>query len=381
MTRDQAHWRDSARSFAEEIKPTVDKMEQNSEFPLEQMKRLGKMGILGLSFPREYGGQGGDTLSMILCIQEITKVWASLGLSIGAHMLGSNPIFFAGTQAQKQKYLIPLVRGEALGSFGLTEPSSGSDAGGSQTTAMRSKGGFVLNGKKIFTTSANYASTFIISAVTEKSLGKKGITAFILEKNYPGLAVGKKEEKLGLWASDTSGLILEGCLVPLENVLGEEGKGFSVFLQTLDAGRLGIAGWCLGIAQGAFEEMVRWAREERIQDRLMEEFEFDAGALADLATQIEAAQLLIQEACRKKDGGSRYTKEASMCKYFASAVAVNAADAALKMIGYRALTRALPVERYFRDAKLGTVGEGTSEIQKLVIAREVLREAEELVTA
>jgi len=372
---EQSRWREQARAFAEEIKPTVDPLERKAEFPLEHMKRLGKLGLLGVAYPKEYGGQGADTFSMILCVEEITKVWASLGLSIGAHMLGMFPILCAGTESQKKKYLTPLVLGEKLGAFGLTEPGSGSDAGGGQTVAEKTENGFVINGKKIFTTSATYASTYIVSAISDKSLGKKGISAFIVERDCSGLAIAKKEQKLGLWASDTAGLILDSCRVPLENILGEPGKGFHVFLQTLDAGRLGIAGWCYGIADAAFESLLTWAKETGIKTGLMENYEYAGGALAELATQLEAAQGLIRNACQVKDAGQSYTKQASMAKYFASKVAVAACDVALKLIGYEALTTRLPVERFFRDAKLGTIGEGTSEIQKLVIAREVLKEA------
>lgn len=382
LTNEQARWYDLARRFAqEEVKPRVDEMERAAQFPLQFMKRMGELGILGIPFPKEYGGQGGDTFSLILCVKEITKVWASLGLSMGAHMLGSNPIFFSGTEAQKKRYLTPLAKGEVLGSFGLTEPSSGSDAGSTQTVAVRSNGSFIINGKKTFTTSASYATYYIVSAVTDKAKGKKGVSAFIVERNYPGLLVGKKEEKIGLLASDTSGLILDGCKVPAENLLGEEGHGFSVFLKTLDTGRLGIAGWCLGLAEAAYEEALKWAQKRNITENMMEAHEFEAGALADMATKIEAAALLAREACRLKDEGKSYTKLASMAKYFASAIAVENCDAAIKMVGYEALTQDLPIERFFRDAKLGEIGEGTSEIQRLVIAREVLREAETLVPA
>lgn len=376
LSKEQARWRDLARRFSrEEVKPQVEKMERASEFPLKFMKRLGELGILGIPFPKEYGGREGDSLSLILCIQEISKVWASLGLSVGAHLLGANPIFFAGTDQQKKKYLTPLAQGQSLGSFGLTESSSGSDAGSGQTTASRVNGHYALSGKKVFTTSATYASTYIVSAVTDKDKGKQGLTGFILERDYTGLTVTKPEKKLGLWASDTAGLILDNCKVPAENLLGQEGKGFRVFLQTLDAGRLGIAGWCLGIAEGVFEETLAWAREHHRQNDFTENRELAAGALSEMATDIEAAQLLIQKACVVKDKGLSYTKYASMAKWFASTLAVKIANVAIGLIGHQALTSDLPVERFFRDAKLGEIGEGTSEIQKLVIARELLKDA------
>jgi alkylation response protein AidB-like acyl-CoA dehydrogenase len=381
LTKQQKRWQDLARQFAQtEVKPRVDEMEKKGEFPLQFMKRLGELGILGIGFPEQYGGQNADSFSFILAVKEISKVWASLGLSIGAHLLGANPIYFAGTEEQKKRYLIPLVRGESLGAFGLTEPSSGSDAGSSQTSAVSENGVYALNGRKIFTTSASYASTYVVSALTIRAREKVGISAFILERNYPGLAIAKKEEKLGLWASDTAGLILEGCRVPKENLLGDEGKGFRVFLQTLNAGRLGIAGWALGIAEAAFEQMLEWAEKNEIKKDLMNNHEWEAGMIAESATKLEAALLLTQEACRVKDTGELYIKEASMAKYFVSSLAVETCDLALKLIGASALTNDLPVERYFRDAKLGEIGEGTSEIQKLVIAREVLRKSEKLVT-
>jgi len=378
----QAHWRDLARRFAEdEVKPHVETMEKASQFPRAFMKRLGELGILGIAFPKEFGGQGDDTFSFALALSEVTRVWASLGLSIGAHMLGTSPILFAGTDAQKKKYLPSLLKGEMLGCFGLTEPGSGSDAGGGQTSASFENGLYKITGKKVFTTSASYASVYIVSVLTDKSKGKKGWSAFILEKGCPGLSIAKKEEKLGLLGSDTAGLILDHCSVPKENLLGEEGKGFRVFLQTLDAGRIGIAAWCIGLAQASLDELVRWAKERNVLPSLMEEHEFVADAIAELATKIEAAVLLTQEACRLKDSGVPYTKQASMAKYFASTVAVEAADRTIKTIGLEALTESFPVARFFRDAKLGEIGEGTSEIQKLVIAREVLTEALNLVAA
>jgi alkylation response protein AidB-like acyl-CoA dehydrogenase len=382
LTKQQNYWQNLAKQFAEsEVKPKVNEMEKQGEFPLFFMKKLGELGILGIGFPEKYGGQNADSFSFILAVKEISKVWASLGLSIGAHLLGTNPIYFAGTEEQKKHYLIPLVRGEMLGAFGLTEPSSGSDAASSRTSAVSVNGSYLLNGRKVFTTSASYASTFVVSALTSREKGKKGISAFILERNYPGLMIAKKEEKLGLRASDTSGLILDGCQVPKENLLGLEGDGFRVFLQTLDAGRLGIAGWALGIAEAAFEQMLDWAKKNEVDSGLMDEHEWEAGMIAEAATKLEAALLLAQEACRVKDTGQFYIKEASMAKYFASTLAVEVCDAALKIIGCSALTNDLPVERYFRDAKLGEIGEGTSEIQKLVIAREVLKTSGRLVPA
>lgn len=377
LTSSQLHWRDLARKFAQEVvRPVAVEMEASSTFPREIMRKMGEAGLLGIPYPKEYGGSGGDTISYVLAVEEISRVWGSLGLMMAAHVsLGCNPIYIAGSEEQKRTLLPPLLRGEKLGAFGLTEPQAGSDAGGTKTTAVLKDDFYIVNGSKNFTTTGSNADVLIIAAVTDKGKGKKGISAFFVEKGTPGFSAGRKEDKVGLRASDTVSLIFDSCALPRENLLGREGEGFrDVFLTTLDGGRISIASWSVGIAQGAFETCAKHLLKEMKQEDFMGEGQLAGSALAEMATKIAAARLMTFEAARRKEMGLRYIKEGAMAKYFASMVCTEVTSRAISLVGLEALTRELSLEQSFRDAKLTEIGEGTSEIQKIVIARELYRE-------
>ena len=365
---------DVARTFAEkEIKPVVMQYDESQEFPFEIMKKLGELGFLGVIFPESYGGAGFGYLEYITIIQEIARVDPSIGLSIAAHnSLCSNHIFMFGNEAQKRKYLPDLARGAKIGAWALTEPTSGSDAGGLLSAATRDGEYFVLNGSKNFITHGSVGNVTVVMANSDKLKGKKGISAFIVENKTPGFVVSKKENKLGMRCCDTSALAFDNCRIPAENRLGADGAGFSQALAVLDGGRISIASLALGIAQGALDASVKYAKERKQFGKPIADFQAIQWKLADMATQIEAARLLTYRAGYLKNQGKDVTLESSLAKYFASEVAVQATNEAVQIHGGYGFIKDFPVEKFYRDVKLVTIGEGTSEIQKMVIARQTL---------
>jgi alkylation response protein AidB-like acyl-CoA dehydrogenase len=375
FTQEQQQLRKSVREFAEgEIAPHVMEWDEASHFPLELLPKLAEMGLLGVIFPEEYGGAGLGYVEYALVIEELSRVDGSVGLFVAAHnSLCSNHIFKFGTEEQKRKYLVPLAQGKKLGAWSLTEPEAGSDAGGTRTTAVRNGSHWIVNGAKTFTTNGHYADTCVAMAVTDKFKGSHGISAFILEKGMPGFRPGKKENKLGMRASDTSEVLFSDCKVPAENLLGAEGEGFTGSLKILDGGRVSIAALGLGMAQGALEAAVRYAKQRKQFGQPISEFQAIQFKLADMATEVEAARLLVYQAAWLADQGSaRFTRESSMAKLFASEVAVRVANECVQIHGGYGFIKDYPAEKYYRDVKLCTIGEGTSEIQKLVIARQLL---------
>jgi alkylation response protein AidB-like acyl-CoA dehydrogenase len=375
FTEEQLEIKRLAREFAEsEIAPHVLEWDEAQKFPLDLMKKLAELGFLGVLFPLEYGGAGLGYLEYVSVIEEISRVDGSIGLSVAAHnSLCSNHIFTFGTEHQKRSFLVPLATGQKLGAWGLTEPEAGSDASGTQTTAVRDGDSYVLNGSKTFTTHGTYGDIFVLMAVTDPSKGSKGISAFIIEKGTPGLRAGKKENKLGCRASDTSEVVLENCRVPAENLLGQEGRGFINCLEILDGGRISIAALAVGMAQGAFDASVNYARQRKQFGQPISDFQAIQFKLADMATAIEAARLLTYKAAFLKNQNKRATKEASMAKLYASEVGVRVATEAVQIHGGYGYIKEYPVEKFYRDSKICTIGEGTSEIQRLVIARQLLR--------
>jgi butyryl-CoA dehydrogenase len=374
LTEEQQMVREMTRAFVKrEVKPVASRLDREGIYPSELVKRLSEMGLMGMLVPQEFGGSGMDLLSCVVAMEEISKGWASLAVAMSVHnSLVCAPILRFGSAAQKQKYLAPLARGEWLGCYALTEPSAGSDAGSIQTRAKRTENDFVLNGNKIFITNGNRADLAIVYAVTDPARDKKGISAFIVEKNSPGFVVGKLEDKLGLRSSDTASLLFEDCRVPHENLLGVEGEGFKIALATLDGGRIGIAAQALGIAQGCLEESVAYAQQRRQFGRAIAEFEAIQWMLADMATEIDAARLLTYRAAWLAEQGRTFTNEAAMAKLFASEAANRAAYKAIQIFGGYGYTKEFAVERFFRDARITTIYEGTSEIQRLVIARRLI---------
>jgi len=375
FTDEQKQLRKSVREFAEdEIAPHVMEWDESSHFPSEILPKLAEMGLLGVIFPEEYGGAGLGYVEYATVIEELARVDGSVGLFVAAHnSLCSNHIYKFGSEEQKRKYLVPLAQGKKLGAWSLTEPEAGSDAGGTRTTAVRDSKGWILNGSKTFTTNGTYADICVAMAVTDKSKDSHGISAFILEKGTPGFRPGKKENKLGMRASDTSEVIFTDCRIPGENLLGPEGEGFISSLKILDGGRISIAALGLGMAQGALEAATRYAKERKQFNQPIADFQAIQFKLADMATQVEAARLLVYQAAWLADQKNvRFTREASMAKYFAGEVAVHVASECVQIHGGYGFIKDYPAEKYYRDSKLCTIGEGTSEIQKLVIARQLL---------
>ena len=375
LTDDQLALQREIRDFAaREIAPNVLRWDEASEFPMDVVKQLGHMGLLGVLFPPELGGAGLGYVDYMLAIEELSAVDGSIGIIVAAHnSLCTNHIFLAGTDAQRQKYIPRLASGQALGAWGLTEPGSGSDASAARTTATRSGNGWVLNGNKTFITNGHYADVSVIIAVTDKSQGTHGLSAFIVEKGTPGFRPGKKENKLGLRASDTSELIFEDCEIPEENLLGQLGEGFVDAMRTLDGGRISIAALSLGIGKGALDASVKYVKERRQFGKAIAEFQGIQWKLADMATELDAARLLTLRAAVLKDAGQRVTRESSMAKLYASEVAVRICDEAVQLHGGYGFIKDYPVEKFYRDVKLCTIGEGTSEIQRMVIGREILK--------
>jgi len=374
LTEEQELLRRSVREFADiEMRPHIMEWDDAQHFPIELMPRLAALGLLGIQFPEAYGGAGMSAVDYCICIEELARVDPSVALSVAAHNgLCSAHIGLFGTEAQKQKYLVPLARGEKIGAWGLTESTSGSDAAGMRTTAVRAGSCWVLNGSKTFTTHGRVGDIMVAMAVTDRAGGSKGISAFILEKGTPGLAPGKKENKLGMRASDTSEVIFEDCRIPDDQLLGEAGQGFVNTMQVLDAGRIGIAALSVGLAQGAYEAALQYAKERRAFGKTISSFQAIQWKLADNATRIEAARLLTYRAAYLKDQGRRMTLESAMAKLYASEMAVKAADDCVQIHGGYGFVKDYPAEKFFRDVKLTTIGEGTSEIQRLVIARRLL---------
>lgn len=381
LTEEQSRLRDMLREFADqEIAPKASRYDEANEFPLDNIKKMRELGLFGMIFPEEYGGQGLDTLSYVIAVEEISRACASTGITLAAHVsLGTSPIFNFGTEAQKRKYLPALCSGEKLAAFGLTEPEAGSDAGGTKTRAVLEGGQYTVNGRKIYITNGSVCGTAVFTAVTTPGQGVKGISAFIVEKGTPGFSAGTREKKLGHRASDTVELLFENVKLPKENLLerdGKEGQGFKQFMKTLDGGRISIGAMSVGIAQASFDAALRYARERKQFGKPIAEFQAIQLLLADMATGITAARLLVYQTARLKDRGIPFTRQSAMAKLLASTVAMKAADTAIQIHGGAGYMTDHPVERYFRDAKLMEIGEGTSQIQRLVIARELLREAE-----
>ena len=375
LTKEQEMARTLFRDFAEnEVKPLAQEVDETERFPAETVEKMRKLGFLGIPQPKEHGGQGCDTLTYVLCVEELSKVCATTGVIVSAHTsLGTDPIKKFGTPAQIKKYLEPLAKGEKLGAFGLTEPGAGTDASGQQTKAVLEGDHYVLNGSKIFITNGGKADIYIIFAMTDKSKGTKGISAFIVEKDFPGFSIGTKEKKMGIRGSSTTELIFENCIVPKENLLGKEGQGFRIAMQTLDGGRIGIAAQALGIAEGAFEETVKYVKERKQFGRPLAKFQNTQFQLADMKTKIEAAKLLVYRAAIAKDTQKVFSVEAAMAKLMAAEVAMEVTTKAVQLHGGYGYTREYPVERMMRDAKITEIYGGTSEVQRMVISGNVLK--------
>ncbi len=376
LDEEQLQLRKSVREFAErEIAPNVRKWDDACEYPLATIKELGKLGLMGVIFPAEFGGAGLGYVEYALAIEELSRVDGSVGITVAAHTsLCTNHIWVAGTEEQKRKYVPKLATGEFIGAWGLTEPGSGSDAGSARMTAVRKKDCWVLNGSKTFITNGHYADVAVVIAVTDKTAHTHGLSAFLVEKGTKGFRAGKKEDKLGLRASDTSELIFEDCCIPVGNLLGKEGDGFIDAMHVLDGGRISIAALSLGMAQGAYEAALKYSKQRKQFGKLIGEFQAIQWKLADMATEIEAARLLTLRSASMKDAGEKTTQESSMAKLYASEVAVRCANECVQIHGGYGFIKDYPAEKYYRDVKLCTIGEGTSEIQRLVIARQLLKD-------
>lgn len=375
LNEEQEMIRKTVRDFAEnEVAPKAGPMDEAEEYDWKLWDDMAEMGLSGIPFPEEYGGAGMDNFCYAIAVEELSRVCASTGVLISAHTsLGSWPIYAFGTEEQKQKYLVPLASGEKIGALGLTEPAAGSDAGSVKTTAVLDGDEYVLNGSKIFITNGEKADIYVVIASTDKSKGSKGTSAFIVEKGTPGFTFGKKEHKLGIRASATYELVFENCRIPKENLLGEEGKGFKVALMTLDGGRIGIAAQALGIAQGALDEAVKYSKIREQFGKPISSFQGLQWMMADMATRIDAARLLVYRAAYLKDNRLPYSKESAMAKLYASECAMWVTTKAVQILGGYGYTREYPVERMMRDAKITEIYEGTSEVQRIVIAANILK--------
>ncbi len=362
------------REFAEkEVKPLAHDVDEQERFPVETVEKLQKFGFMGIPFAKENGGEGGDYLAYAMAIEELSAACGTTGVIVSAHTsLGAGPINEFGTPEQKAKYLEPLASGKLVGAFGLTEPGAGTDASGQQTKAVLEGDHYVLNGSKIFITNAGYADIYIVMAMTDKSKGTKGISAFIVEKDFPGFSVGKKEMKMGIRGSSTCELIFENCIVPKENLLGKEGQGFKIAMKTLDSGRIGIAAQALGIATGALNETIKYVKERKQFGKTLAKFQNTQFQLADMYTKVEAARMLVYKAAFYKDQKLPYAKEAAMAKLYAAEVAMEVTTKAVQLHGGYGYTREYPVERMMRDAKITEIYEGTSEVQRMVISANIL---------
>lgn len=363
------------REFAEkEVKPLAAEVDEEERFPLETVEKMAKTGLMGIPVPVKYGGAGGTNLMYGMAVEELSRVCGTTGVVLSAHTsLCCAPIMENGTEEQKMKYLPRLASGEWIGAFGLTEPNAGTDAAMQQTTAVLDGDQYVLNGNKIFITNAVYAHVYLIFAMTDKSLGNKGISAFIVEKGTPGFSIGKKEKKMGIRGSATTELVFEDCRIPKENLLGQQGKGFAIAMKTLDGGRVGIAAQALGIAQGAMDETIKYTKERKQFGRSISQFQNTQFQMADMETKVQAARLLVRSAHQKKDNGMPYSVDAAMAKLFAAETAMEVTTKAVQLHGGYGYTREYPVERMMRDAKITEIYEGTSEVQRMVIAGKLFK--------
>ena len=359
LTKEQEMVRKMYREFAEtEVKPLAEELDEEERFPMETVEKMGKLGMMGIYFPKEYGGAGGDVLSYAMCVEELSKVCGTTGVVVSAHTsLCCAPIFENGTEEQKQKYLPDLCSGKKIGAFGLTEPA-----------VKNENGDYVLNGSKCFITNGNVASTFVVFAMTNKALGNHGISAFIVEKDFPGFSTGKHEKKMGIRGSSTCDLIFEDCIVPKENLLGKEGDGFKIAMKTLDGGRIGIASQALGLGEGAIDEAIKYTQERVQFKKRLSQFQNTQFQLADMHTRMQAAQYLVYAAAMKKQNHEPYSMDAAMAKLFAAEAASDVTRRAVQLFGGYGYTREYPVERMMRDAKITEIYEGTSEVQRMVIA-------------
>lgn len=377
LSKEQEMLRKMYREFAEnEVKPLAEHTDETEEFPAETVKKMAKLGMMGIYFPKEYGGAGADVLSYAMCVEELSKVCGTTGVIVSAHTsLCCAPIYENGTEEQKKYYLPKLCSGEWIGAFGLTEPGAGTDAQGQQTTAVLSEDGktWTLNGSKIFITNAGFANVFIIFAITGVKLDKKGrktkeISAFIVERNDPGFSVGKHERKMGIRGSSTCELIMEDCVIPADRMLGKQGKGFGIAMKTLDGGRIGIAAQALGLGEGAVEEAIKYTKERVQFGKRISQFQNTQFQLADMHTKMQAAQFMVYSAAMKKQNHEPYTMDAAMAKLFAAEAASDVTRRAVQLFGGYGYTREYPVERMMRDAKITEIYEGTSEVQRMVIS-------------
>ena len=375
LTKEQELVRQMVRDFAvNEVKPIAAEIDVTERFPMEDVKKMGELGMMGIPFPTEFGGAGGDVLSYILAVEELSKVCATTGVILSAHTsLCASLINENGTPEQKEKYLRDLCTGNKIGAFGLTEPGAGTDAAGQQTTAVLDGDNYILNGSKIFITNGGVADTFIVFAMTDKSKGTKGISAFIVEKGFLGFSIGKKEDKLGIRASSTTELIFENCVVPKENLIGREGKGFGIAMKTLDGGRIGIAAQALGIAEGALDEAIKYMKERKQFGRPIAAFQGLQWMVAEMSTKIEAARFLVYKAAWLKENKQPYSIDAARAKLYAAEVAMDVTTKAVQLFGGYGYTKEYPVERMMRDAKITEIYEGTSEVQKMVISGSLLK--------
>ena len=369
-TQAQEELRAKIRAFAEEeVKPIAFSLDQANEFPDEAIRKLGKLGLMGIPYPKEYGGAGLDAISYAIAVEELSRVDGGTGVILSAHVsLGSWPIFAFGTEEQKQKYLVPLAKGEKIGAFGLTEPNAGSDAGGTETTAVDKGDHYLLNGGKIFITNAPKADTYVVFAVTTPDIGTRGISAFIVEKGWKGFEFGDHYDKMGIRSSSTAELIFNDVKVPKENLLGKEGQGFKIAMSTLDGGRIGIAAQALGLAEGAIEETIKYTKERVQFGKRISQFQNTQFQLADMHAKTEAAKWLVYSAAMKKQNHEPYTMDAAMAKLFAAETASDVTRRCVQLFGGYGYTREYPVERMMRDAKITEIYEGTSEVQRMVIS-------------
>ncbi|KJS87247.1 MAG: acyl-CoA dehydrogenase [Peptococcaceae bacterium BICA1-8] len=375
LTEEQELIKQMVREFAEtEVKPIAAEIDKNHRFPVETMEKLKDLSLMGVIIPEEYGGTGADSISYMIVIEELSRACASTGIIVATHIsLCCYPIFKYGTEEQKQKYLTPLASGEKLGAFCLTEPGAGTDAAAQLTTAVLDGDHYVLNGSKCFITNGGYADTFIVMAMTDKSKGTKGISAFIVEKDFPGFSVGQSEDKLGIKGSSTTEIIFKDCRVPKENILGAESQGFKIAMHSLDVGRIGVGAQALGIAQACLDESIKYAKERQQFGKPIGSFQAIQWILADMATKIQCSRHLIYHAAWLKENNLPFSAEAAMAKLYASETAMEASVKAIQIHGGHGYTTNYPVERFFRDAKITEIYEGTSEVMKMVIAGNLLR--------
>ncbi|MEL3961725.1 acyl-CoA dehydrogenase family protein [Lysinibacillus endophyticus] len=375
LTEEQTMLYKMIRDFADQVvAPGAAERDRTKTFPIEVFKQLAEMGIMGLPFPEEFGGAGADTISFAIVTEQLSRACASTGITYSAHIsLGGAPISLFGTKEQKEKYLVPICTGESFGAFGLTEPNAGSDAGGTETKAEDKGDYYLINGSKVFITNASFAKHVAITAITGMNNGKKEISAIIVPTDAEGFTIKSDYEKMGLNASNTTELVFENVKVPKENLLGKRGDGFKQFLITLDGGRIGIAAMAVGIAQAAFDKAISYSKQRKQFGKTLADFQATQFKLADMAVKIELARNMMYKAAWLKDQGRPFSKEASMAKYYASEIAMEVCDEAIQIHGGYGYIKEYEVERYLRDAKLTEIGEGTSEVQKLVIARQILQ--------